>query len=536
METAGAYKARCKGSVILKIMVMALSAIYPIAGYADELPEPELRALNYAMRDAKKYRAARIRSIDSLVNLTRKASTPAEFFDRYMAVGNAYLTFNADSSLYYYYLADAQARETGDVSRMHSADIAMISGMSVAGFFNEATIRLDSLEKLPLPMDQRLRLWMSGRQLFSSMIPFVGNHTPMSKQYRDRSLAIDDSLLRYMPHTDPDYRFIYAERMVTSGQYEEARKLLSDILNSTPVNANIYGKAAYQLALVYRHQGDEKQYAAYLAKAATSDVIGCVTEGWALPRLADWLYQNGELDQAFDYINYSLREAMSGNARMRPSVISAMVPAIDEAYRKSLTSSRDQLIIYLCIACFLFLIATVLAIVLWRQFRRSHEAQRKIIENSRLQEVYLGNFVALCSTYSARLQSWQKMVMRKLSSGQTDDLLKTLKAGKLSDENDDFHLAIDKALMELYPDFVEEVNALLRPDQQIHLNKSGAMTPELRICALMRLGVSESTRIATILQYSTNTIYTYRNKMRNKALNRDEFEDQIRQIGYNYTE
>ena len=124
------------------------------------------------------------------------------------------------------------------------------------------------------------------------------------------------------------------------------------------------------------------------------------------------------------------------------------------------------------------------------------------------------------------------MVTRKISSGQTDDLLKTLKQGKISGENDDFHDAIDKAFLELYPDFVEEVNALLRDDEQIHLNKKGTLSPELRIYALIRLGVEESSRIATILQYSTNTVYTYRNKMRNKAINRATFEQQVRDLDY----
>ena len=284
--------------------------------------------------------------------------------------------------------------------------------------------------------------------------------------------------------------------------------------------------------MLYRHQGDERLYAAYLAKAATSDITGCVTEGWALPKLAEWLYQNDRLDQAFTYINFSLSEAKSGNARTRSAVISGMMPTIDDAYRKSLTQSRDRLVVFLCLATFLFLLAAALTAVLLRQIRRAHEAQRKLKENSRLQEFYIGNFVGLCSSYSSKLQSWQKMVTRKLALGQTDDLLKTLKAGKISGENEDFHSAIDTAFLQLYPHFIEEINTLLRTDEQVHLNKKGGLPPELRILALIRLGVEESSRIASILQYSPNTVYAYRNKMRNKALSRDDFERQVRHIGY----
>lgn len=514
------------------LLLAASGAVCPRASAAGRMPTQELNRLNEVMRDAARYRASKEQHLDSLKRQALRATDARVRFARYLSVGEAYRTFMADSALKYCVLAEQQARRSGDPGLVHRADIAMIGSMSVAGFFAEASVRLDSLKFLPLPLDQKVQLWLSARQLYSSMITYVGEETPFVRPYQDRDLAIDDSLLRHLPRDGADYRFIYAERLVSSGRYSEARPLLERLLASTQVSDNIHGKAAYQLAMLYRHQGDERLYAAYLAKAATSDITGCVTEGWALPKLAEWLYQNDRLDQAFTYINFSLSEAKSGNARTRSAVISGMMPTIDDAYRKSLTQSRDRLVVFLCLATFLFLLAAALTAVLLRQIRRAHEAQRKLKENSRLQEFYIGNFVGLCSSYSSKLQSWQKMVTRKLALGQTDDLLKTLKAGKISGENEDFHSAIDTAFLQLYPHFIEEINTLLRTDEQVHLNKNGGLPPELRILALIRLGVEESSRIASILQYSPNTVYAYRNKMRNKALSRDDFERQVRHIGY----
>lgn len=495
------------------------------------MPDTELNELNMAMCDAGEYRARKMHHIDSLVNVAHRQSDATARFNSYMAIGREYHTFIADSALHYYKQAEDLAESINNRTLEHSADIALVGAMSVAGFFNEASAGLDSLERLPLTADQRLALWTSARQLYSSLTSYVGKESPIANIYRDRYLAIDDSLLNHLPGTTDEYRFIYAERLVGTGQYTEAGNMLQKILSTNPINANIYGKAAYQLAMVYLHQGNEQMYAAFLAKAAISDIAGCVTEGWALPMLAEWLFRQGELDRAFTYINYALSEAMAGNARMRTSVISGMVPTIDEAYRKKLMSSRDQLVIYLCLATFLFLITTLMAIFLFVQIRKSHRVQKRLRELSHVQELYLANFVALCSNYSARLRSWQKMVIRKLTSNQTDDLLKTIKAGKITDENDDFHSVMDQALLEIYPNLVEEINALLRPDEQIELHKPGTMTPELRIYALIRMGVTESTRIATILQYSTNTIYTYRNKMRNRAIDRTNFDRQVRNLG-----
>lgn len=497
-----------------------------------KVPDNDLRTLNEAIKHAPDYRAAKTRQLDSLKHQARLTKSAVRRFNLYMDIGNGYRTFNADSALQYFVMAENQAVQSGDVSLRHSADIGVVNGLTAAGFFIEATQRLDTLRKTAMPLEQRLAMWLSGRRLYSAMIGYVGEQGATFQQYRAQYLAFDDSLLVHLPHNSLTYRFIYAERLVSNGMNEEAAEWLQQILNTTPIQNNIYGKAAYQLAMVCRNRGDEQQYASYLTKAATSDVMGCVTEGWAMPKLAEWLYQNGKLDQAFIYINYALSEAKSGNARMRSVVISQMVPAIDDAYRKSLTSSRDKLVIYLCIATFLFVLAAILTVILLRQNKRSHETQKKITEYSRLQELYLGNFVSLCSTYSSKLQSWQKLVMRKLASGQTEDLLKTLKAGKLSGENEDFHSSIDKAFLELYPRFVEEINELLRTEEKMELKKKGTLPPELRILALLRLGVVESSRIAAILQYSANTVYAYRNKMRNKAIDRDHFEQQVRQIGY----
>lgn len=319
------------------LLLAASGAVCSRASAAGRMPTQELNRLNEVMRDAARYRASKEQHLDSLKRQALRATDARVRFARYLSVGEAYRTFMADSALKYCVLAEQQARRSGDPGLVHRADIAMIGSMSVAGFFAEASVRLDSLKFLPLPLDQKVQLWLSARQLYSSMITYVGEETPFVRPYQDRYLAIDDSLLRHLPRDGADYRFIYAERLVSSGRYSEARPLLERLLASTQVSDNIHGKAAYQLAMLYRHQGDERLYAAYLAKAATSDITGCVTEGWALPKLAEWLYQNDRLDQAFTYINFSLSEAKSGNARTRSAVISGMMPTIDDAYRRAAT-------------------------------------------------------------------------------------------------------------------------------------------------------------------------------------------------------
>ena len=146
-------------------------------------------------------------------------------------------------------------------------------------------------------------------------------------------------------------------------------------------------------------------------------------------------------------------------------------------------------------------------------------------------EVYISQFLSLCSIYMDKLNQFSNIVNRKISAGKIDDLYKITKSGKLIEEQSkEFYEVFDNAFLNIYPTFIENVNELLQPDQQITLKDEEKLNTELRILALMRLGIDDSSRIAQMLNYSINTIYTYRNKLKNKAVDRDNFEKNIMKI------
>lgn len=321
--------------------------------------------------------------------------------------------------------------------------------------------------------------------------------------------------------------------MAETGQYLEARELLLKLLGKTSEDDNLYGMIAYRVAAIYSMQGDETNYAYYLTLAAISDVRGAVREGWALPELASLLYELDDLDDAYRYINFAFRDAEQSNTRLRTLEMSKAMPLIDEAYRRHLTSSRDDLLLFVMLMSLLLLLAIVLALVLWRQIKRGRVNAVKLKRTAQLQESYIGNFVGLCSSYAERLDALSKLVTRKLSSGQADDLLKMVKSGRLDEggQDEEFYKVIDGAILDLYPDFVEDINSLLVAEERVELREKGVLTSELRIYAMVRLGVEESTRIARILRYSVSTVYAYRNRMRNRAVNRETFDSDVMALG-----
>lgn len=529
LNECGIYICRMATIAIL----LFFSTFDALASPSSELLENEMRNLRKAIENAPKYRKAKERLIDSLKIEAQKipANQAGKRSEALLKLGYEYRTYMADSAVVYFSRAEHEAQQSGNELMIVRCNIGTLSGLSAAGFFPEACNLLKVLENSKIPKEALAEFYMAGGRLYTYMYNYVGEDAPFANGYRERYMAYDDSLVMAVPVNSNTGRFLRAERMVERGQYVEARKALGQLLKEIPQHDNIYGKAAYQMAEVYNRQGDPDGYAAYLAKAAISDLQGCVSEGWALPVLATWLYARGKFEEAYSYINLSLSDAMIGNARMRTVSLARTLPAIDEAYQDQLRNTQKKLVIWGVIGSLLGMVSIVMLVVLWHQVKNRREAHKKLRETSKMQEVYLGNFVGLCSSYSSRLDDCQKLVVRKLASGQTDELLKAMKSGKFTDKTDNFHAIIDRTLLGLYPNFVEEVNALLRKEERME-SKKDSLPAELRIYALIRLGVDESSKIASILQYSANTVYAYRNKMRNKAINRDTFEADVANIGH----
>lgn len=528
---------------ILCLLIIAASGLSCLEASSNprkqtvRLPEEDLKALDKTLQISDKIIDGMLLDIDSLLHFfpISQVSPSRELWNLNMQIGEKYKPLSADSALKYF----NRARNISEILNLDTlilqSRISQLDALGRAGIFVQAQSLLDSISGKNMSLQLKTDLWKNARQLYSYMKVYVAGHEGYAKEYNDMMLAYEDSLIDVLLPTDKFCQFLHGERMVRNGQYKEACKTLEDLLSQVPEDSNIYGMAAYQLAEVYRNVGNELMYASYLSKSAISDLKCGIREGFSLPALAGWLYSQGDVDRAYRYINASLKEAMKGNSRMRANAIAELVPHIDDAYKKKINSSRDELMVYFLLAAFLVVVSGVLLFFLIKQMRKIKETQKHLQTTSKIQESYIGNFLGLCSSYADRFDSLCKLVNRKISAGQTDELLKMVKSGLFSDDqNDDFYKIFDNAFLDLYPDFIFEINKLLREEEQIVLKKGQGLTAELRIYAFVRIGIGESTRIAQILHYSVNTVYTYRNKMRNKAIDRENFDTDVMKIGHNY--
>lgn len=519
---------------LVGMSIIGSAALVEAARGKAELPKEELHNLNRVMASADVYMRDKTTELDSLKNifLTLPSSEIEARSRAAVKISQTYLPMRADSALRYSELAIRLSQQSGNKLDEFNSRIARINALSTAGIFTRAVAEFNVVEPMVADRAMKISYWLAGRKMYGYMRSYVEGERQFFNDYTTRYMQYDDSLIQHLPVSDPTRTFYVAERLVQRGQNEDARKMLEEMCKSLPEESNLYGMAAFQLGIVSRNEGDPTGYASYLAKAAISDIKGCVKDGYALPALAEWLYQQGELSDAFKYINFALEDAMEGNVRMRTVSIASLLPMIDEAYKEKINASRDELMIYFLLVTFLFIVSVVLCVILMRMIKRSRRNAKKLADTAHLQESYIGHFIGLCSTYAIRLESLQKLVVRKISSGQGDDLLRLIKTGKYADElNDDFYKTFDVALLDIYPDFIENINSLLKPDEQVELKKSGELPPELRIYGFVRLGVEESQRIAQILNYSVSTVYAYRNRMRNRAIDRDNFDSNVMNLG-----
>ncbi len=512
--------------LILMIIVGGCSAT------KTKLPKEDLRALDQAMKSSRTFESKVHSYRDSLkAGLSDSDMAPTGKIDLMIKLSESYRLSLADSSLAYSTAAKNAASGIGDDSLKFKADLALVDALSASGLFTHATLLYDSLHNLSKPEKYKIEYFLSGRRIYSNIIQYTEGTGDLGDFYRSKYIECDDSLLSILPEGTATREFIACERLVDEGKYRQVLPRLEKLLSSLDKADNLYGMTAFQVAKVHKSLGHDYQYASYLAKAAESDIRGNIKEGYALPALAEWLYLHGEFDDAFRYINYAMEDAYESNARVRIVSIARWIPAIDEAYRKEIRGSRNELFAYGIFITIILAALGVLTFLFFREMRKNRMINMMLASTSRRKDTYIGNFIALCSTYSEKYNSLLKLIDRKISSGQAADLLKSVKSGKIEGEQDEeFYREIDGVILALYPDFVDKVNELLNPDERIEV-KAGHLTPELRIYAFVRLGVAESTRIAKILNYSVNTVYAYRNRMRNRATDRDNFEENILKIG-----
>lgn len=453
-------------------------------------------------------------------------------FSAYKRLGEEYTLFKADSAIYFYNKAIETAVASGDSVAVLSVLIEKIRPETIAGYYAEAHEDFKAISNGTVPDALLSDFYECGYRLYSFSLNSIEEGGYFYDRYSSNTEYFRKRWIESLPEGSDDRRLYAAEQAIADGKMSVAKTNLLDLVSSLKRDSNGYALACAFLAKIYSFEGNQDEAMRYYALSAISDVQCSVKENQSIYDLSMILYKRSDIDRAYRYIFASLEDAAFCNAKMRVYNVSGLLPVIESQHRDEVASHERMLMTYIFI-CFILLLGFIVAVFyLVKQMKRLTRTRALLKEANMTKDEYMGQFLELCSIYMKRLDSFTKLVNRKLVSGQTDDLIKMMKTQKFNDEqHGTFYREFDTAFLKIYTTFVDEVNALLRPEERFVIDTPGTLNTELRIYALLRLGIEDSSKIAEFLRYSVNTIYAYRNKVKNRAINRDTFEENVMKIG-----
>lgn len=357
----------------------------------------------------------------------------------------------------------------------------------------------------------------------------------LHRQYTEKAINALDSLLSLTDPSSTASHVIEARLNYLRGKTSLASGELDEVLDSISTTDPMYPAACSLIATLYKNNPDKQyEYLYYLTLASIAESRNIEAENGALIKLGAEFFRQGDLDRAYIYLSASGEHIVNAKSKHLYQQIAPTMPFLVEAIQAR-DKKRAEIMISLISA--LALTVAVCGVILWHIARKN---TRRRIQNHRLnasitsRDLYIKQLLDLCSVYVDGLEDFNRLVSRKLKVNQTQDLYKMIESGKMiQDQTDRFFEVFDNAISNIYPSFITELNTLLQPDRQIAPTSDGRLTPELRIVAFMRLGVNDSTRLSKFLGLSLNTVYTYRNRMKSRAKNRESFDTDIFKIGKN---
>lgn len=486
-----------------------------------------LDLLDEAVDDNEIYITQRFNRIDSLKQQLKKSPSSIEL---YGIIGNDLKGIAIDSALCYFDLGIANAIMRNDKTTRQYLEIQQASTLPIMGITKESIELFDSISLQGVYPQNRMAFFECGNRLFF-YISSIYSAKSQQLYYITRGVQCTDSLLTLLPQKSPLHKLYSAQINFIKGQRAITIALLDDIIETTPINDNLFARAASMRASC-DESTDHDSFLYYLSLSAYSDIIGGTREATSLQRLGVALYNDGDVSRAYKYLLLSLDNAVKSGARIRATESSQAMPYIAQSFHQQ--DETKMMWLWILIALLTITLSGIVIFILYlrREKNKLEILRMRLTKANHAKETYMSQFLSLCSIYMERLEEFNKFVGRKITAGQIEDLYQQIKSKKILQEQSNlFYTTFDNAFSHIYPTFTTEVNNLLQDDKKIILPENQKLNTELRILAFLRLGINDSSQIARFLGLSLNTIYTYRNKMKNRAINRDTFEEDILSIG-----
>ena len=489
-----------------------------------------------------------------------------------------YYVYNADSAMAY---ADKNLDIALQLKRKDWEYVWKINKsflLSATGLLKEAEDELKSVPVKELSGDVLTDYYGQMVYLWSHFGQYTGSQSEdVQRSYLDKERMYRDSVYSVVKPSHPLYLWYKGCYFQYQGE-DEMRKVipeLTQVLDSASLETRYDAMNAYILGSIYRDLGDMDNYMKYLAYSSMADITSCNKDIASLEELGTYLFSLGDIDRAYSYINYCLQNALFYNNRVRIMGISGIIGQINGMYHEHMRQQGERVRSYLVIVSVLSVVLLLSIIYIYYKLRQLaasrsklremngelnrhvydlSEAQKQLKEvNDKLQslnvelkdvnaqlresnyvkEEYIGYVFSICSNYINKLDEYRKNINRKIKTNQIDEVkAMTDRPTMAQKELKEFYKNFDAIFLHVYPSFVSDFNELLLPEERIVLKEGELLNTELRIYALVRLGINDSVKIAEFLHCSPQTVYNNRLKVRNKAIvPKEQFAETVRLLG-----
>ena len=513
---------------------------------------PTLEDLDKVVANQQIYTNARLRMLDSLKSDLRKADDLHKKYAIEKELLAGYQSFVVDSALLYAQKKLSLAQRLNDAEELSYSYLDVASMLIKGGNYKEANEVLQRLNVRNASSNLRNYYYTVNQDLYTTLqtVSLTANER---KLYNEKSSLYKDSILSLK--LDPSV-WVVTDRMMDKHRYKDALQILLKEYPTLNVDDRRMAYVAYSISDIYRLMGNREKEKQYLIVSAIADIKSAVKEYISLRRLATLLYEDGDIERSYLYMKRALEDAIYCNARLRVIEVSDIMPIINKAYEDKTQREKHVTLLALVSISVLSLMLIGLVFLLRRQMKKLSITQRalrdknaelyklndvlsktndalsesndSLSEASRIKDMYIAQFMTECSTYIDKMELYRKQLRKVATTGSKTELLDILKSPTfIEKEVDAFFATFDATFLSLFPNFVHDFNQLLLPESQVVNKKDKRLNTELRICALIRLGISDNERLAAFLRCSKATIYSYRSRTRLKSLQPDLFEEQL---------
>ncbi len=552
----------------MKFFLATILTLLYTGMFARTIEDTTLNQLFDALSHKAEYTKAKEQRIADLKKLLEMPDiTDNQRYNLYNKIQDEYRPYQIDSATIYLQKNLTLAQKLQNAQYIADTKLTLCFMYWQSGKFFEAIQLLGSINRKQLdsmPTGTLRNYYNSYKRLY---LYYAEAQNEKDNEYYHLSRLYADSLVMISTPETQDFSLWLAEKYTYENRTKEAIAILNELLAKSHNEDHNRAILSSILANVYKKAGVVELQKKYYALSAIYDIKNAVKENSSMQALALLLYKEGDIDNAYYCIQSSMEDAVFCNSRFRTYEITKIFPIIDSAYQAKSIKQKRQLKLYLLLVSILslMLVFAISSIFLYikriayirkelsqtneklkelnMELKTSNEQyhllvdelmelNRKLSETNRVKETYLAKFIDLCSHYIEKLDNYRRTLNRFAKDGKMNELYGELNSSHfINNELSNFFANFDETFLRLYPSFIDQFNSLFPEDERMSLKPGEILNPELRIYALIKLGINDSSQIALFLRFSITTVYTYRSKLKNKSLFKETFEDQVLKIG-----